>query len=74
MGRPMALRILRAGYPLTVFNRTPAKAAGLVLEGARRGRLSLSSAKALAKLDRRAMRHGLGPRDDAVLFEPVHRA
>ncbi|RJG02253.1 NAD(P)-dependent oxidoreductase [Noviherbaspirillum sedimenti] len=31
MGQPMASRLLRAGYPLTVWNRTPAKA--MELEG-----------------------------------------
>lgn len=34
MGRPMALNIARAGYPLTVYNRTPAKAAPLAEVGA----------------------------------------
>ncbi|MGW0736917.1 NAD(P)-dependent oxidoreductase [Streptomyces sp. NPDC002851] len=35
MGAPMAGRLLRAGYPLTVWNRTPDKAAPLVAAGAR---------------------------------------
>lgn len=35
MGRPMAERLLAAGYPLTVFNRTPAKAEILVSQGAK---------------------------------------
>lgn len=35
MGKPMAGHILRAGYSLTVFNRTPAKAKELVEQGAR---------------------------------------
>lgn len=34
MGAPMARRLVAAGYPLTVWNRTPAKAALLVDEGA----------------------------------------
>lgn len=34
MGLPMARNVLRAGYALTVYNRTPAKAAPLVAEGA----------------------------------------
>jgi 3-hydroxyisobutyrate dehydrogenase len=34
MGRPMALNLLRAGYPLTVYNRTRAKAETLAAEGA----------------------------------------
>jgi len=35
MGLPMATRLLRAGFGLTVFNRTPAKARELVSQGAR---------------------------------------
>ncbi len=35
MGRPMAKNILKAGFPLTVWNRTPDKAADLVAAGAR---------------------------------------
>ncbi|MEU6504964.1 NAD(P)-dependent oxidoreductase [Streptomyces sp. NPDC046942] len=34
MGAPMAGRLLTAGYPLTVWNRTPARAEPLVAEGA----------------------------------------
>ncbi|MFF7351287.1 MULTISPECIES: NAD(P)-dependent oxidoreductase [Streptomyces] len=34
MGVPMARRLLRAGHPLTVWNRTPARAEPLVAEGA----------------------------------------
>ncbi len=34
MGAPMALNVLRAGYPLTVWNRTRAKADLLLQEGA----------------------------------------
>lgn len=34
MGAPMARRLLTAGHPLTVWNRTAAKAAPLVAEGA----------------------------------------
>ena len=34
MGRPMAQRILDAGYQLTVFNRTAEKARDLVAAGA----------------------------------------
>jgi 2-hydroxy-3-oxopropionate reductase len=36
MGLPMARNVLRAGYQLTVYNRTAAKADPLVAEGARR--------------------------------------
>ncbi len=35
MGRPMGANLLKAGYPLTVWNRTPARAAELVKQGAK---------------------------------------
>lgn len=35
MGRPMAGHLLKAGFPLTVYNRTRAKAEALAAEGAR---------------------------------------
>jgi 3-hydroxyisobutyrate dehydrogenase-like beta-hydroxyacid dehydrogenase len=35
MGAPMARRVLAAGYPLTVWNRSPERAAVLAGEGAR---------------------------------------
>ena len=34
MGAPIAGHIMDAGYPLTVFNRTKAKAEGLIAKGA----------------------------------------
>jgi 2-hydroxy-3-oxopropionate reductase len=34
MGRPMALNLLRAGYPLVVHNRTREKESELVSQGA----------------------------------------
>jgi len=34
MGHPMAARVLKAGFPLTVWNRTPQKANSLVASGA----------------------------------------
>jgi 3-hydroxyisobutyrate dehydrogenase-like beta-hydroxyacid dehydrogenase len=34
MGAPMAANILKSGYPLTVYNRTPGKAGDLVQQGA----------------------------------------
>ena len=34
MGKPMARNILKAGYPLVAYNRTPAKARALEVEGA----------------------------------------
>jgi 3-hydroxyisobutyrate dehydrogenase-like beta-hydroxyacid dehydrogenase len=36
MGQPMARRLLNAGWDLTVYNRTPGKAASLVAAGARK--------------------------------------
>jgi 3-hydroxyisobutyrate dehydrogenase-like beta-hydroxyacid dehydrogenase len=35
MGKPMAQNLLKAGFPLTVWNRTPAKADDLVRNGAK---------------------------------------
>jgi 3-hydroxyisobutyrate dehydrogenase-like beta-hydroxyacid dehydrogenase len=35
MGRPMGANLLKAGYALTVWNRTPARAEGLVKQGAK---------------------------------------
>ena len=35
IGKPMARRLLDAGYPLTLWNRTPSKAEDLVRSGAR---------------------------------------
>lgn len=34
MGKPMARNVLKAGFPLTVYNRTPAKTEDLAAEGA----------------------------------------
>jgi len=34
MGAPMAMNILKAGFPLTVYNRTASKAADLIAAGA----------------------------------------
>src|ERR1700693_1614188 len=36
MGRPMAANLLKAGYPLTVWNRTASRADELVTQGAKR--------------------------------------
>ena len=36
MGRPMGLNLLKKGFPLTVWNRTPSRADDLVQAGARR--------------------------------------
>jgi len=35
-GRPMAANLLKAGYDVTVWNRTPSRADGLVAQGAKR--------------------------------------
>lgn len=48
MGRPMALRLLGAGWPLTVWNRSPDKAAALIAAGAV---LAPSAAEAAASAD-----------------------
>src|SRR5581483_9743623 len=40
MGQPMALNLLRAGFGLRVWNRTPSKAAPVVQEGAEAARHS----------------------------------
>ena len=45
MGTPMAANLLKAGYPVMVYNRTPAKADPLVKQGAGLA----SSPQALAK-------------------------
>ena len=36
MGRPMAANLLKAGYELTVWNRTAARAEALMAQGAKR--------------------------------------
>ncbi len=48
MGRPMGANLLKAGYPLTVWNRTPARAAELVKQGAK---LAASAREAAAASD-----------------------
>ena len=35
MGRPMGMNLLKAGHTLTVWNRTPERAKGLVAAGAK---------------------------------------
>jgi len=46
MGRGMARNLLRAGFPLTVYNRTPAKAEALAAEGAVAARTPAEAASA----------------------------
>lgn len=48
MGKPMAGRLLDAGYPLTAWNRSPAKAEALSAQGAR---MAQSPAEAVADAD-----------------------
>ena len=37
MGKPMARNLLKAGFPVTVWNRTASRAEDLVKEGAKLG-------------------------------------
>ena len=48
MGRPMGANLLKAEYPLTVWNRTPARAQDLVKQGAK---LAASAREAAASAD-----------------------
>jgi 3-hydroxyisobutyrate dehydrogenase-like beta-hydroxyacid dehydrogenase len=48
MGRPMALNLLKAGFPLVVWNRTRAKAEALAAQGAR---VAASPREAAAQAD-----------------------
>ena len=48
MGTPMARRLLAAGYPVTVWNRTRSKAESLIADGAR---VAPSPSRAVAKAD-----------------------
>ncbi len=48
MGQPMALNLVRAGFPVTVFNRTPDKAALLKEAGAQ---VAATPAEAVAQAD-----------------------
>ena len=45
MGKPMANNLLKAGFPLVVWNRTAARAQGLVNEGAKLGESPRETAK-----------------------------
>jgi 3-hydroxyisobutyrate dehydrogenase len=46
MGRPMALRLLAAGYEVTVWNRSPAKLAAVLAQGARAANAPAAVARA----------------------------
>lgn len=45
MGFPMAQNLLKAGYELIIFNRTPEKAEPLMRQGARYAETPLEAAK-----------------------------
>jgi 3-hydroxyisobutyrate dehydrogenase-like beta-hydroxyacid dehydrogenase len=65
MGVPMARCILAAGFPLTVWNRTPAKAEPLAADGAR---LAASAADVAAEVDILVTMLADGPTVAEVLF------
>ena len=64
MGEPMALNLARAGVPLVVWNRTPAKAAALQAAGAE---LAPSADAVLARTDTILLMLADGAAVDAVL-------
>ena len=67
MGAAMALNIVRAGYPLTVWNRTPGRAADLLSEGAK----EMASAREVASAsDIVIMCLTDSPQVEEVLFAP----
>ncbi|MCF8079998.1 MAG: NAD(P)-dependent oxidoreductase [Desulfobacterales bacterium] len=65
MGRPMAERILKAGYRLTVWNRTPEKAAPLAELGAT---ISKNAAEAISGADGVVLMLADHPAIEHVLF------
>lgn len=67
MGRGMAANILRAGFPLTVWNRTPGRADELVAVGAQ---LAASPAEVAARSDIVISCVSDTPDVEAVLFGP----
>jgi 3-hydroxyisobutyrate dehydrogenase-like beta-hydroxyacid dehydrogenase len=51
MGKPMAMNLIKAGYQVTVWNRTASKAADLISGGARLAKSPADAAKpSLAKI------------------------
>ncbi len=64
MGQPMALRLARAGTPLVVFNRTPARAAPLRAAGAE---VAKDAAGVFDRADTVLLMLADGPAIDAVL-------
>ncbi|GGO77114.1 dehydrogenase [Marinobacterium nitratireducens] len=67
MGRPMATNLLRAGYPLNAWNRSPAKAEALTGDGAR---ACASPGEAVADADIVISMLENGPVVEAVLLAP----
>jgi 3-hydroxyisobutyrate dehydrogenase-like beta-hydroxyacid dehydrogenase len=71
MGRAMAAALLAAGHPVTVWNRTPARADALIAAGATRAATPAEAVAAspltiLSLTDYPAMYDILGPRDAAT--------
>ena len=66
MGSPMAIRLVRAGYALTVWNRTAEKSAAAVAAGAR---FAATPAEAVAGADVVLVILENGPVVEKVLFE-----
>lgn len=66
MGSPMAIRLLRAGFALTVWNRTPEKTAAAVAEGAQ---FAASPSTAVAGADIVIIILENGPVVEKVLFQ-----
>ncbi len=65
MGSPMAINLIKAGYPLTVWNRTAAKTATLVAAGAR---AAAAAADAVSSADTVVVILENGPVVAEVLF------
>jgi len=74
MGRAMAARLIAAGHPVTVWNRTPSRAADLVAAGATLAPTPIAAVAAsevtiLSLTDYQAMYDILGP----AVADPEHR-
>ncbi len=67
MGHPMAANLQKAGFPLTVWNRTPAKAEDLVRDGAR---LAATPREAAAHSDVLVMIVSDPPAVEEILWGP----
>lgn len=76
MGQAMTRRLLDAGHPVTVWNRTPARADALVTDGAKRAETPTEAVNAselviLSLTDYQAMYDILGPATDALAGRTV---